>query len=147
MPSTRELAKQLELDEQEVRDAQVAYVAFDAVSLDAPVSSHEDLEQQPRSEAIGGIDEGYALAEERVTVGRAVRKLPLEERRVLRMRFVEDRTQSEIARRIGVSQMQVSRILRRTLDRLRASVDRPSVDRPTDSRRLPAAARRVSKRR
>jgi RNA polymerase sigma-B factor len=140
VPSTRELASRLELDEQEVRDAQVAYIAFDTVSLDAPVSSHEDLEQQPRSETVGAIDDGYRLAEDRVMVSRAVRKLPPADRQVLHMRFVEDRTQSDIARQVGVSQMQVSRILRRTLERLRIAVERQP-----EGGRLPVGARRVSK--
>jgi RNA polymerase sigma-B factor len=141
-PSTRELANKLELDEQEVRDAQVAYIAFDAVSLDAPVCSHEDHEPQPRAETLGAPDESYVLAEDRVTVSKAVRTLAPQERQVLHMRFIEDRTQSDIAQRIGVSQMQVSRILRRTLDRLRIAVDRSA-----ERRRLPARSRRVSRRR
>ena len=122
-PTTGELARQLELDEQEVLDAQVAYVAFDAVSLDAPVAG-EDSDPQPRLETLGSADSGFGLAEERVTVGNALRKLPPQERTVLHMRFVEDRTQSDIAKRIGVSQMQVSRIIGRTLERLRITVDR-----------------------
>lgn len=122
-PTARELAEQLELNEQDVLDAQIAYGAFDHASLDAPVSG-DDGDPQPRLETLGSDDPGFALAEERATVGRAVHKLPAEEREVLRMRFVEDRTQSDIAKRIGVSQMQVSRILRRTIERLRITVDR-----------------------
>jgi RNA polymerase sigma-B factor len=141
-PSTREIARHLKIDEQEVLDARIAYVAFDAMSLDAPVTGDES-EQQPRGETLGEIDEGYGLAEERVTVGRAVRKLPPEDRRVLHMRFIEDRTQSDIAGRIGVSQMQVSRILRRTLERLRLAVDRPASLPPR--RRLPPRRARVAK--
>ncbi len=122
-PTTGELAQQLELDEQEVLDAQVAYVAFDAVSLDAPVAG-EDSDPQPRLETLGSADSGFGLAEERVTVGKALRTLPPQERTVLHMRFVEDRTQSDIAKQIGVSQMQVSRIIKRTLERLQITVDR-----------------------
>ena len=71
-PTTSELAQQLELEEQEVLDAQVAYVAFDAVSLDAPVAG-EDSDPQPRLETLGSADSGFGLAEERVTVGTALR--------------------------------------------------------------------------
>jgi RNA polymerase sigma-B factor len=122
-PSDRELAEHLRLDEQEVVDARAAYVAFDAGSLDAPVAQ-EDGDPGPRAETIGEIDEGYELAEDRVMIDRALRRLPPQHRRVLHMRFVEDRTQSDIAKRIGVSQMQVSRILRRTLERLHSAAER-----------------------
>jgi RNA polymerase sigma-B factor len=126
-PSDSELAEHLRLDEQEVVDARAAYVAFDAGSLDAPVAQ-DDGDPGPRAETIGEIDEGYELAEDRVMIDRAIRRLPLQHRRVLHMRFVEDRTQSDIAKRIGVSQMQVSRILRRTLTRLRTAAERGIAD-------------------
>jgi RNA polymerase sigma-B factor len=58
------------------------------------------------------------LADERVTVGEAARHLSGREREVLRLRFVEDLTQTQIAGRIGVSQMQISRILRRAVAKL-----------------------------
>lgn len=123
-PSTPELAAHLKLDEQEVLDAQAAYTAYDAVSLDAP-RSQDDREQQVRSDAVGSTDDGYELTEDRIAVNDALQTLPPQERRVLHMRFVEDRTQSDIASRIGVSQMQVSRILRRTVERLRRTIERP----------------------
>jgi RNA polymerase sigma-B factor len=128
-PSDRELATHLKLDEQEVLDARTAYVAFDAASLDAPVAQ-DDGDPGPRSETIGELDEGFELAEDRVMIDRALRRLPPQHRRVLHMRFVEDRTQSDIAKRIGVSQMQVSRILRRTLERLRSAAERGAQPRP-----------------
>jgi RNA polymerase sigma-B factor len=58
------------------------------------------------------------MAAERLTVGAAARQLPPREREVLMLRFVQDLTQTQIATHIGVSQMQVSRILRRALARL-----------------------------
>jgi RNA polymerase sigma-B factor len=54
------------------------------------------------------------------TVTAVLERIPKRERLILRMRFVEDLTQTEIAARVGVSQMQVSRLLRRSLDQLRA---------------------------
>jgi RNA polymerase sigma-B factor len=122
-PTDRELAKHLKIEEQEVLDARTAYGAFDAASLDAPVTQ-EDGDSGPRGETLGTMDRGYELADARVTIGRALRRLPPQYQHVLHMRFVEDRTQSDIARRIGVSQMQVSRILRRTLERLRVTAER-----------------------
>lgn len=122
-PTVGELGARLQLDEQDVLDALEAYLGFDAVSLDAPAHADEDPEPQPRSETIGSPDAGYERADERLTVNAAVRKLGPRERRILRMRVIEDRTQADIAARIGVSQMQVSRLLRRTLDRLQQAVE------------------------
>jgi RNA polymerase sigma-B factor len=130
-PTDREIARHLELEQDEVRDARLAYGAFDAASLDAPVSE-DDADPGPRAETIGAIDERYDLVEDRVMIARALRRLPVQYRRVLHMRFVEDRTQSDIARRIGVSQMQVSRILRRTFERLHSTA---TADRRPGSRR------------
>jgi RNA polymerase sigma-B factor len=136
-PTTGELAQRLELDESEVLEAQAAYTAFSAASLDEPVSHDEDGAPQIRLDTLGATDDSFALAEHRMTVAPEVRELSGEERRVLHMRFVEDRTQSDIAARVGVSQMQVSRILRRTLERLRRNIEQPS------SPRHPARAARA----
>ena len=67
---------------------------------------------------IGGEEPGYALVEYGMSMRSAMAELTPQERSVVAMRFLEDLTQSEIARRIGVSQMQVSRVLRRSLDHL-----------------------------
>ena len=123
-PAVSELAERLGLSESEVDDALGALGAFDAVSLDVPASGSGDVDGQLRSETIGAVDLDLEQAENRVTLNAALQELPRRERRILRMRFVEDRTQSEIASRIGVSQMQVSRILRGTLERLRVTIDR-----------------------
>jgi RNA polymerase sigma-B factor len=122
-PTVAELAQRLELDEQGVLDALKAYEAFDTVSLDAPASVEDESEPRPRLDTIGAADPGFELADERLTVNAVLQRLPLKDRRVLHMRYVEDRTQSDIAARIGVSQMQVSRILTRTLDRLQRTVE------------------------
>ena len=87
-------------------------------SLDRPVRGPEEWEPQPLSETIGSVDDDYELADQRFTLEAACRKLPVRERLVLHMRFIEDRTQSEIAATTGLSQMQVSRILRGAIDRL-----------------------------
>jgi RNA polymerase sigma-B factor len=74
-------------------------------------------------ESFGRPDWGLVSADDRLTVGAAARLLSESEREVLFLRFVKDLTQSEIAARVGVSQMQVSRILRRSLARLRELSD------------------------
>lgn len=123
MPSARELADRLDLSEQEVLDAGEAWLALEADSLDTPVTSQDEQEPQSLLETMGSVDGGYELADQRFTLEAAWRKLPVRERRVLHMRFVEDRRQRDIATQIGVSQMQVSRILTRGIKRLQLVVD------------------------
>lgn len=74
-------------------------------------------------DALGADDPGYPLVEDTATITTAAKRLTERERRVLDLRFHHDLTQTEIAQQIGVSQMQVSRILRHTLNRLRELTD------------------------
>jgi RNA polymerase sigma-B factor len=117
-PTVGELCQYLELTEEEVVDGLQISEAYDAVSLDAPPpGGGEGLAS--RLETIGEQDEQLALVDDAATIFAAARHLPMRERQVLYLRFGEDLSQTEIARRIGVSQMQVSRLLRRALHRLR----------------------------
>ena len=88
------------------------------VSLDQPVTGDEPNEMTI-GDRIGDEEPGFELAELRTTIAQGLPELSDRDRFVLRLRFVDDMTQSEIAGRIGVSQMQISRILRATLKRLR----------------------------
>jgi RNA polymerase sigma-B factor len=118
-PTVNQLAQYLELDTEAVIDALQAIQAYDALSLDAPrPGAAEDAPSY--CETLGGEDERYELVELNATVAAALKHIPPRERLILRMRFVEDLTQTEIAARVGISQMQVSRLLRRSLDQLRA---------------------------
>jgi RNA polymerase sigma-B factor len=116
-PTVHELSQYLELDIADVLDALETARAHHASSLDAP---HDDGEGESGSvvDSFGQEDRDLQLADDRVTVGAAARHLSKRERDVLQLRFVEDLTQTQIAERIGVSQMQVSRILRRAITRL-----------------------------
>ena len=116
-PTVSELAQYLEIELEDVLDALETARAHHASSLDAP---HDDGEGESGSvvDSFGSEDPAMLLADERVTVGEAARHLSEREREVLRLRFVEDLTQTQIAGRIGVSQMQISRILRRAMARL-----------------------------
>jgi RNA polymerase sigma-B factor len=124
-PASGELAARLSLSRQQVDDALGALGAYDALSLDGPARQGSDHDQPTRGDTVGVMDTDYELAEDRVTLDMALKRIPTRDRRVLQMRFVEDRTQSDIAADIGVSQMQVSRILRRALERLRLVIDSP----------------------
>ncbi len=121
-PSVQTLAQYMELPVEDVLDALETARAHHAASLDAP---HDDGEGDSGSlvESFGRLDPRLDNADDRLTVSDAARRLPEREREVLSLRFVEDLTQSEIAARVGVSQMQVSRILRRSIVRLRELAD------------------------
>ncbi len=116
-PSVRELAEYLELSLEDVLDALEAGAAHHGVSLDVP-RDDADEESGTLADAFGEPDESSELVDARVTISAAARQLSLRDRRVLMLRFAGDRTQTEIAQVIGVSQMQVSRILRRALAQL-----------------------------
>jgi RNA polymerase sigma-B factor len=121
-PTVHELAQYLEITEEEVLDGLQTAEAYDAVSLDAPMAS-EDADMSSRMEVIGSEDERLELVDTQATIFAAAKHLPARERQILYLRFGEDLTQSQIADRIGVSQMQVSRLLRRSLQRLRDLTD------------------------
>jgi RNA polymerase sigma-B factor len=118
VPTVDELAQYLELSQEEVLDGLQTAEAYGAVSLDAPIAGEDD-EESSRLDAIGEEDGRLELVDEHATILAAARHLPAREREILFLRFGEDLTQSEIAERVGVSQMQVSRLLRRSLQRLR----------------------------
>lgn len=117
-PSPQELADALSLQLEEVLEALEAATAYAAVSLDAPRPG-DDGERETYAESMGERDGSYELVEDAATVLPALGVLPERERLIVRLRFAEDLTQSEIAERIGVSQMHVSRLLRRALERVR----------------------------
>jgi RNA polymerase sigma-B factor len=117
-PTVGELARYLGVGEEEILDGLETAQAYAAVSLDAPRATVDDA-QERCLDVIGADDHELALVDASVTVGTALEQLPRRDRVILHLRFVEDLTQTEIAKRIGISQMQVSRLLRRSLQRLR----------------------------
>jgi RNA polymerase sigma-B factor len=123
-PTIEELAGRLGFEADQVLEALEAASARDARSLDAPVERGDgDDGDVAALGLIGREDAGLGLALERADLRRALAALSHEERQVLALRFFADLTQTEIARRIGVSQMQVSRILRRALAAMREFSD------------------------
>jgi RNA polymerase sigma-B factor len=113
-PTVAELAEAIEESQEDVVEALSAGHAYEADSLDEP-SSAGDGESAPRGERMGEDDPGYERVEDWQAIAPAIKELSDRDRIVLRLRFVEDLTQSQIADQVGVSQMQVSRILRRCL--------------------------------
>src|SRR6266851_5791834 len=117
-PTVNQLAEYLEFDTEEVIDALQAIQAYETLSLDAPRPG-ADGDVVAYGDSVGREDERYELVELDATVTAVLGHIPPRERLILRMRFVDDLTQTEIAERVGISQMQVSRLLRRSLDQLR----------------------------
>jgi RNA polymerase sigma-B factor len=121
-PTISELAQYLEMTEEDVLDGLQTAEAYDAVSLDAPLQGTDDGTSS-RLESIGNDDYRLESIDDQATIFAAAKRLPQRERQILFLRFGEDLTQTEIAERVGVSQMQVSRLLRRSLQRLRDMTD------------------------
>jgi RNA polymerase sigma-B factor len=117
-PSVPDVAQYLELSVESVLEALETASAHHTASLDSPRDDGEE-ESGTLADAFGETDDRFELVDAKVTIAAATRHLGPRERRVLLLRFVEDLTQSQIATLIGVSQMQVSRILRRALEQLR----------------------------
>ncbi|MFE5288598.1 RNA polymerase sigma factor SigF [Nocardia sp. NPDC056611] len=120
MPKARELAAELKVDQSELTQALLAANAYQSSSLEA--ACPDDGENTPLAmlDALGAEETGYEYVDQYLAVGPLIAELPERERRVLTMRFFDSMTQYQIAQRLGVSQMQVSRILTKTLGRLRA---------------------------
>jgi RNA polymerase sigma-B factor len=118
-PTTADIAAKLELSEEEVLEAFAVRHGYDALSLDRPQNDPDGDEDLSLLDTLGEEEPRYELVAYREAVEGTVRALPEREQEILRLRFAEDLTQTEIAERLGVSQMQVSRLLRRSLDRLR----------------------------
>jgi RNA polymerase sigma-B factor len=117
-PSVNQLAEYLELDTEDVIDALQALQAYETLSLDAPRPG-ADGDLISYGDSVGREDERFELVELDATLTSVLGHIPPRERLILRMRFVDDLTQTEIAERVGISQMQVSRLLRRSLEQLR----------------------------
>lgn len=129
-PTVPELAQYLELSVEEVLEALETAGAHYSVSLDAP-RIDDDGSAGTLASSLGEEDRRFELIDEGLTIAAAAKQLPSHERRVLHLRFVQDLTQTQIAERIGVSQMQVSRILRHALERLQELVtDEPDSGAP-----------------
>lgn len=112
-----ELAQTLGVTEAEVQEAQMLKGCFSPLSLDAPVNAESDAASL--GELLAGEDAEHSASEARLMLAPALHSLTERERLIVRLRFVEDLTQEEIGERIGVTQMQVSRLLKKVMTKLR----------------------------
>ena len=122
-PSVGELAGALGISEEQTLDAIEAYHGRYATPLDEP--PQEDERPGPPAQTLGSEDEQLELTEYLAVIAAGVDALSDAQRMALFLRFARDMTQAEIAARLGMSQMQVSRLLRGAIDRLRAAADEP----------------------
>ena len=118
-PTIAELASETQVSEEEVLEALEAGQAYRFASLDVPKGGTEDGDTL--GEGLGEDDPDLANAESRVVLSPLMAKLPPRQRQIIRLRFFECLTQSEIASRLGISQMHVSRLLARSVAELRAA--------------------------
>ena len=117
-PSVRELAGELRVEQEIVLEAMQAGGAQRTLSFDAPRSAGDEV--VTLADSIGVCETGFDRAEDRATTDALMRMLTQRERDVLRMRFEADMTQAEIGAVVGISQMQVSRIIRQAVARMHA---------------------------
>ena len=117
-PTVREIGQALELTDEAVLEAHQARRELTVASLDEPLQGHEDDDDTLTGHMVGAEDPGYERAQDRATLQELAAVLTERERRVLDLRFTHDLTQEEIGTEIGVSQMQVSRLIRQALAKL-----------------------------
>ncbi len=119
-PTVSELATELGSSQEEVLEALQARDGRSGVSLQAPRNGDED--HGALQDTLGGLDDGFSTAESRATLDSLMAGLSPRSREVLRLRFEEDLTQAQIGELVGVSQMQVSRLIRQGLTHMRDAV-------------------------
>lgn len=118
-PTVREIAERLDVTQADVLDALEARQAY---STDSIEPERDDDSSPGLVATLGDEDGAFDAIDERETLRPLIEALPERERRILMLRFFEDRSQSEIAEELGISQMHVSRLLARTLGTLRAGM-------------------------
>ncbi|MER5728340.1 SigB/SigF/SigG family RNA polymerase sigma factor [Streptomyces sp. NPDC002138] len=123
-PTVKELAEHLELSEEQVIEGLVAANGYTSGSLEEPASRGSRPDAQPRSlaDSVGDVDPEMELFEDFHTLAPLLKDLAPRDRRILQMRFGQEMTQSEMGAELGISQMQVSRLLTRILTQLRAGM-------------------------
>jgi RNA polymerase sigma-B factor len=121
-PTVPEIAEAAGVSEETVLEGLEIAQAYNFTSLDAPIDS-DDAGSTSFADQLGTEDEHLENLEYRASLAPEMAKLPERDRRILYLRFFKGMTQSEIADRLGISQMHVSRLLNRTLTRLREALE------------------------
>ena len=119
-PQVEQIARYLEVSSEDVLLALEARVGQCSLSLDSPAGDREDGSSTTLIDVIGGAEPQYDMVETQLTLAAVMRALPYSQRRAVELRLRYDMKQSDIARELGCSQMQVSRLLREAAARLAA---------------------------
>ena len=119
-PSVQELAEAMGVSTEEVLEAYEASPAQQTVPLDGPASGDDDSASPSLGDRLGGEDANLERVEFRDLLGSAMEHLSPRERQIMNLRFIEELPQSEVAKRLGISQMHVSRLQRAAVEQLRA---------------------------
>ena len=119
-PTVAELAEQLGATQEDILEAQELGQAYNLLSLDTEVSGEGDKKSHTLADYIGQNDAGLELLEDKANLERAFEALTRRERIILFLRFYESVSQTEIAKRLNVSQMHVSRLQQKALEKLKA---------------------------
>ena len=122
-PTATELARELEMDRVEVIEGLVAGSSYNTLSIDSGGSGSGDEEARAIADTLGDVDTGLERIENREALRPILEALPERERTVLVLRFFDSMTQTQIAERVGISQMHVSRLLAKSLARLRDELE------------------------
>ncbi len=120
-PTIPELAKAAGVEEEEVLEALESGRAYSSLSL-SQGTGQEDGEELDPLESLGEVEHQYEVSEDRAVLAPGFRALDDRERRILHLRFFEGLTQSQIAQQVGISQMHVSRLIRRALEKIRDEI-------------------------
>jgi RNA polymerase sigma-B factor len=124
-PTATELAAELGMERDEVVEGLVAGSSYNTLSIDSGGGSDDD-EARAIADTLGDVDTGLDRIEDREALRPLLEALPERERTVLVLRFFESMTQTQIAERVGISQMHVSRLLAKSLARLRDQLEQGS---------------------
>jgi RNA polymerase sigma-B factor len=125
-PSVQEIAKELELDPEEVLAAMEASPAQRTISFESTGSAPKDEDGLQLTERLGLDDQNLDKVELQDLLDQAMAHLTPRERRIMYLRFVDELPQAEVAKRLGISQMHVSRLQRAAVERLKRELPVPS---------------------
>jgi len=120
-PTIAELAKAAGVEEEDVLEALETGQAYATLSLSAPSGGEEGDDLDPL-ESLGQLEHEYEVSEDRAVLAPGLKVLDDRERRILHLRFFDGLTQSQIAQQVGISQMHVSRLIRRALEKIRDEI-------------------------
>jgi len=121
-PTIPELAKAASVTDEEVLEALESGRAYSSLSLSAGSGGNDDDGELDPLESLGAEEHQYEVSEDRAVLEPGFRVLDERERKILHLRFFEGLTQSQIAQQVGISQMHVSRLIRRSLEKIRDEI-------------------------